>query len=324
MSTIIFWGAIFIISLFVLIKASDFFTDAAEAIGLFLKLPSFIIGVTIVALGTSLPELTSSILAVSEGYPEIVSGNVVGSNITNIFLILGVVSFVTTRNILKHNILRVDLPILLGSTFLIGVSMIDGEFSFWEGVLCLVGLLVFFYHSKSSERGGKKGEQELSKDVKEETGLKFIKRFPYKSLGILIVSSVFIFVGAKYTVDSVVEISSLLKVGTEIIAATVVALGTSLPELAVSYSAARKGNLEIALGNILGSNIFNALAVMGITSMVGTLIIPESVLYFGLPVMIIATFMYVFITQDKELTKWEGSFLLIFYVFYIGKLFGLI
>jgi cation:H+ antiporter len=125
-------------------------------------------------------------------------------------------------------------------------------------------------------------------------------------------------------VESVINLSEILNLGKEIIAVSAVAFGTSVPELAVSLTALRKGKPEIAVGNVLGSNIFNTFVVMGVPAFFGALIIPSSILTFGLPIMLMATLLFFFITQAKVITKWEGYMLLLFYVFFIGKLFGLI
>ncbi len=320
---ILIWFAIFVLSLTLLIKASDFFTDAAEEIGLFFKLKPFLIGVTIVAFGTSLPELVSSFFAVISGASEIVSGNVVGSNITNICLVLGLAAVIGKKMKLDYEIINVDLPILISSAFILVITVYDGRFTFWEAIFCLAGIAVYFIRIAVLGNGDAKAKKEgkdMEKYIKEE--LHWIKRFPTKDFFILFVSSFFIFISAKYTVDSAIKISEFLKVGTEIIAASVIALGTSLPELVVSLTAARKGKAEIAVGNVLGSNIFNSLGVMGVAGLFGTLIIPSSIILFGLPLMIVVTFIVLFMTQDKEVTLWEGCFLLLFYVFYIGKMFN--
>ena len=149
------------------------------------------------------------------------------------------------------------------------------------------------------------------------------KKLDIKTIAILVVSAVFIFIGAKYTIESVIKLSEIFNLGKEIIAVSAVALGTSLPELAVSITAVRQGKPEIAVGNILGSNIFNTFVVMGVSTFFGALIIPQSILTFALPMMLIATLLFFFITQEKEVTKWEGYLLLLFYVFFIGKLFNL-
>jgi cation:H+ antiporter len=136
----------------------------------------------------------------------------------------------------------------------------------------------------------------------------------------MILAAVFLFYGAKYTVDSVIQLSLFLMVPSEIIAATVVAFGTSLPEVMVAIFAAKEGKAELALGNVLGSSIFNSYIVMGIPSFIGNIYVPDSVIAFSLPLMVIVSLLFFFFTQDKEITKWEGWMLVIFYIFFIMKL----
>jgi cation:H+ antiporter len=221
----------------------------------------------------------------------------------------------------NHDIINVDLPIMMGSAFLMGLMILDGKFSLTEAFLCIVGLLIYITHTVTVKMKASTKEKALERDLRKEFKEIKLREFPVKSLIRLGVSMVFLFIGAKYTIESTIQISEVLNIGKEIIAGTVIALGTSLPELAVSIAGARRGKADIVVGNILGSNIFNALGVMGIAGFFGTLIIPPTILSFGMPIMIIATILYLFVTQDKEITRWEGSFLLVFYVFYIGKLF---
>jgi cation:H+ antiporter len=315
MTPVFIWTIVFVISLYVLIRASDYFTGAAAKIGLSFGIPDFIIGVTIVAIGTSLPEIVSSVIAVLRDSSEMVVGNVIGSNIANIFLVLGVAAVIGKKLKITYDLVHIDLPLLMGSAFLLAITIIDGKFTLLEALLCMCGLIVYLLHAVSVEKrrtGVKK--QRSPKPGKELRGKTFV---------VLVLSSFFIFIGAKYTVETVIQLSILLHVGTEVIAASAVALGTSLPELMVTISAARKGMPEIAIGNVLGSNIFNALAVMGIPGLLGILIIPQNILLFGLPMMIIATFLFFFMGQDKEITQWEGWLLIIFYIFFILKLFNI-
>ncbi len=251
---------------------------------------------------------------------EIVIGNVIGSNICNIFLVLGLAAIFSKKTIkIGYELIHVDLPFLVGSSFLLAVTIWDGIFTSSEALLCLACLIIFVHYTINT------GQTHESPEMKKEMKPKPKKsKLDNKTVLILIVSSVFIYLGANYIIESVIKLSELLGIGKELIAISAVALGTSLPELMVTVSAARKGKPEMAIGNILGSNIFNTFAVMGIPALIGTLIIPKSILSFGLPMMLIATIMYFFITQDKEITKWEGWLLLIFYVFFIGKLFGLL
>jgi cation:H+ antiporter len=314
---ILLWILVFIVSVAVLSKSADYFTDAAEEVGQALKLPPFIIGVTIVALGTSLPELAASIVAVINGASEIVAANVIGSNITNIFLVLGVAGIVAKQLDISFELITVDLPLLVGSTFLVSFMMWDGLFSIGEGIICLATLVLYLHYTFSSEQVHDKKEE--TEEVRKNR-----PKFTFNLWLRLVFSAIFLFLGAKYTIDSVIYASELLNIGKDIIAISAIALGTSLPELIVSYSAAKKGQAEIAVGNILGSNIFNILGVMGVTSFFGTLRVAPDMISFGIPMMLAATLLYFFITQDKKITKWEGGILLIFYVFFIGKILGLV
>lgn len=319
MIDLLVWAGILVVSLAVLVKASDYFTDAAETVGVFMRLPPFIIGVTIVAIGTSLPELVSSLVSVFKGAPEIVVGNVVGSNIANIFLILGLAAIIGRGLKIDFELIHVDLPLLAASAFLLGITLWDGMFTFAEGLVCLAGLAIYLVYTVRSERAHK------DKEIKAETksDIKNRRRRPkWTTWFVLVLSTFFIYLGAEYTVESVIRLSALVGIGTELIAVSAVAFGTSLPELVVSVQAARKGKPEIAVGNILGSNIFNSFAVMGIPALFMDLPVPKSILSFSLPMMIIATLMYFFITQDRHISKWEGWMLLLFYVVFIGKLFS--
>ncbi len=313
MLPLLIWLIVFIASLFVLIKASDYFTNSAEKIGIFLGFSSFLIGVTIISIGTSLPELISSIFAVLYGYSEIVIGNVIGSNITNIFLVLGVVAIIMKKLKINYELIHVDLPLLVGSAFLLAVTVWDGVFTLFEALLSIAGLVIYLLYTLSSEN--KSGKIESGKRVKE--------KFEWKTLLVLLVSSLFIYIGAKYTIESVIQLSEFLSIGKEVIAASAVALGTSLPELVVGINAARKGKAEMAVGTVLGSNIYNTFAVMGIPALFGVLIIPQNMLLIGLPIMLMATLLYFFITQDRKMSRWEGWFLILFYILFIGKLFNL-
>jgi len=306
---IIIWILIFLISLFFLVKSSDWFTESAEEIGFYLNLSPFIIGVTIVAIGTSLPELLSSLFAMFQKAPEIIIGNVIGSNITNIFLIIGIVAIFGKKIIIKHNLLNVDLPFLIGSAFFLYITIIDKRFTLFESILAILFLITYLIYTSKTEK--------LDIDVAPEIKHKNSKKKFIINVFILVVSGILLFISAKYTVTSIIKVAELLGIATGVLAMTIVALGTSLPELMVSISAIKRNNAEMAIGNVLGSNIFNILGVMGITGLFGTITIVTSVLTFALPMLLIASFLFFFMTQDKELTRWEGVILLIFYIYFI-------
>jgi cation:H+ antiporter len=307
---------VFVGAMTVLVFTADVFTNAAERIGLYLGVPSFVVGVTIVAIGTSLPELVSSLVAVSAGASEIVVANVVGSNITNIFLVLGIAAIIGGYLRVGYEIIHVDLPFLVGSAFLMALVIWDGEVTTVEAVALIAAAAIYvLYTVAETHRMHRDGE---SQPVPA-SGVEQLRTWLLLALGAL-----GIYFGARYTIDAVLEISELLDVGADIIAMGAVALGTSLPELAVSVVAASRGRLETAMGNVLGSSIFNACAVVGITGLSGSLVIPESVLSFGLPVMLLATLLFFFMAQDKEVSRWEGWLLLVFYGLYVVKLFELV
>ena len=314
---------IFVISLSVLVKAADFFTESAERLGIAMGLPPFIVGVTIVALGTSIPELVSSIFAALQGVSEVIISNVVGSNIANICLVLGISAVLSDRSLrIAYDLVSVDLPLFVGSTLLLCLMIHDNAFSSGEAVLLIIGYLVYlFYTLKGSE-------QEVSAEAKEAPIEDVIvpKRptsaFITQQLVLLALSSIFIFLGAKYTIDSLINISEVLNIGKEIVAVSAVAFGTSLPELIVTANAALKGKAEVAIGNVLGSNIFNVFVVMGVSGLITTISIPESIIMVGIPTLISATLLMFFATQDKKLTVWEGWLFFLLYAWFIASTFN--
>lgn len=312
---LVIWSIALFISLIVLSKSADFFTDAAEEIGIFFGIPPFIVGVTIVAIGTSLPELISSIVAVYAGSSEIVIGNVIGSNIANIFLILGVAALISGLLNIEYDLVSVDLPLFVGSAFLLGLMVFDGKYTPGEAILSIIGYVVYTFYAVSVRTDS--GEESASEEEKSE-------KFPVKPFLILLGSSFFIFLGAKFTIDSVVKISEIIGIGKEIIAISAVALGTSLPELIVTINQAKKGNPEVAVGNVLGSNIFNSFVVMGVPGLTGNLVIPADILSSGLLVMLGGTVLFFFVTQDERVTKWEGLLFFLFYIWFIGNIFNLL
>jgi cation:H+ antiporter len=330
MFDLIFWIAVFVISLAILIKASDYFTDSAEKIGLHFKIPAFIVGVTIVAIGTSLPELISSIIAVFASSPEIIVGNVIGSNITNIFLILGITAIVGKKIGLTWELKHVDIPFLVGSSFLLAFVLFDGVIGLLESILLLVVLIVYITYTISSRgRRQKIPGAEIKKEIKKEKSLLAeSKRLSPKVWIILILGGVFIFFGAQFTIESIIQLSSIIGVEKGLIALTALALGTSLPELVVSITAAKKGQPEMAVGNVLGSNIFNALAVISIPGIISVVAFAAPIQFtfsaFLVGMLLLATILYYFVVEDKQITKWEGALFIAFYIFFLFSVLGFV
>lgn len=296
---------IFIVSLTVLLFASDKFVDSSEKIGMALGIPSFVVGVTIVAFGTSLPELATSIVSVYSGSSEVVIGNAVGSNITNILLVLGAAAIFGKGIKIEHDIMKTDMPMLYGSAFLLYFTLQDFKLSTFECILFLFALVIFLLSSLKSDHD----YEDIEKT----------KTSP-RDWVTIVIGATLIYFSATYTIESLETLATLASIPKHVIAITVVALGTSLPEVVVSISAAKKGNHGIAVGNVLGSNIFNTYAVMAIPGLLGNLTIPESSMQFSIPFMIAVTVLFGVICLTKTISKWEGYMLVAFYIFFIGTM----
>jgi cation:H+ antiporter len=303
---------IFIGALALLLTAANYFTNSAESIGKWLKLPPFVIGVFIVGIGTSLPELVSGVLSVTKGASEIVSGNIIGANISNILLVTGLAVALHRKPIaLTSSYIYIDLHFLLGSFFTFCMIAYDGVITFGEA---FVGLLIFGIYSVYLIKGGVKNEtEEVEKDTK----------FPLKAFGLLLLSAVGIYFGADYTVQSISDIAASLNIPKSIIALTVLSLGTTLPELAVNISAIKQGKAEMAVGNVLGSCVFNTLVIPAVTSAVGAVVVPTVLLSFSLPVMAACGLFFYLLTQDKRISVWEGAMLVMVYLLFVVKIANL-
>lgn len=306
--TNLLWLGIFVVSIGSLVWASDILIDAAERIGRGLHMSPFVIGVLVVGIGTSFPELVSSVYAALVGETEIVVGNVVGSNITNILLVLGIAGLVAKEARLKLDLLHIDLPMVLGSTILLGFLIVDGGFTRMDAVLCLVGAGIYVHSTLATERVA----ADSSRDAKR-PGVGTWARL-LGSMGLIMLS-------AKYTVDAVVVLATALGIGTDVIALSAVAFGTSLPEIMVAITATRQGKIELAVGNIMGSNVFNAFAVMGLPGLITPLAVPDDVIAFSMPILIAVTVLYVLVTVDAKINRYESALLLLFYAYFIGHLY---
>ena len=333
----IIWIIIFIASLALLVKSADWLVENAEKIGLALKISPFIIGVTIVSIGTSFPELASSIAAVLKGASEIVTANVVGSNIANILLIVGLSAVAARTLLVKRSLIDLDAPLLAAITTLFIFIVWDREVVFGEGILLLLGFTIYFLYTIFQRReeiitpelvevlpGGMEIKvlpsraERRRKEIKEKSTKLNFKVFLFLILGII-----GLIIGANYTIESVLKISEFLKIPTALIAITAIAVGTSLPELVVSVRAAIKKKYEIALGNIFGSNVFNVLIVAGIPALIKPLAIDSLTFLVGLPFLVIATLLFIISGISRRIHIWEGAMYLLIYILFIVKLLNL-
>lgn len=301
----------FVGSLALLLVAARLFTGAAERIGLALGLSGFMVGVIIVGVGTSLPELITGLFSVSQGVSQIVSGNVLGANVSNLLLILGVSTvFSVLRSVyLGEAYIAIDLHFLVGSAFVLGVAMSDGVVGRVEGLCLLAVYGVYVAYLLKEGSSGSNGA------ARSPIALRDVLQVVFSAVGI--------YFGAEWTVNSLQGLATVLGVPTAIVAVTVLALGTTLPELVVSITAARQGKASLAVGNILGSCVFNALVVVGAGAVYCTVKAPPELTEFALPFVVGASLLFYLLVQDRRISSWEGMLFLVMYALFILEISGL-
>lgn len=306
----IFWIGVFILSLMVLVRGADWFLESSEKLGLAKGLSKFVVGIVIVGIGTSLPELVSSFVAIFSGAPEIVAGNAIGSNIANILLVIGVSVIFAGRLTTTKYLIDIDIPLLVISTVLFLISAWDGVITIPEALLLLTAYAFYFVYIFKDK--GSDDEVVSRRPI-----------FTKKDTMFMIAGILGLVFGSKYLIDSVIQISNILGISTGALSLAAVAIGTSLPELTVSVKAAMKGQSEVALGNIFGSNVFNLLVVVGLPAVFTNIPLDSATLVIGLPFLVVATFLFTLSGISQKMHVWEGAMYVIVYIFFIGKLFNL-
>ena len=298
------------LGLFLLIKCANFFVDSCSNVAKSLGIPSLIIGLTIVAFGTSAPETAVSVTASIKGMNDISIGNVVGSNICNILLILGLSGMVgkvtATKKMMSRDFLfaiftSIVMIILSAGFFLTGNT---GIITITSGLILLCFFCIYLYALVNDAISSSSKNKEKGKTK-------------FKDILIIIVSLIGIIVGGQLVVNSATDIAKMFKVSDNVIALTIVAVGTSLPELVTSVVAAKKGESDIAIGNVVGSNIFNLLFILGISSVISPITFGlES--FIDIIIMLVATIeVYLIIFKDKTIGKKKGIILLLSYLAYL-------
>ncbi len=267
---------------------------------------NMLIGMTVVAYGTSTPELATSIAAAGE-HGEIILGNVIGSNIANVGMVIGIAAIIIPLVVEKTTI-RKEIPIMLAASVLIVVLSFDGEISQFDGVILVSLLIVFTIYAYKDI---KKQQQDImeSKERKEKTTLS-------KSVLLIGIGIVLLYFGAKFTVENAVIIAQFLNVPERIIGITVIAIGTSLPELITSIVAIKKGHTDIGVGNIIGSNIYNILMIMGVASTIAGIAIASEVFYDYI-IMIAFSLSLLLAIRSRYVGRKIGIGLVIAYVVYL-------
>jgi len=312
MTTYIF----FILGFFILIKGADILINGSVSVAKKFKISSIVIGLTIVAFGTSMPELIVNIFASAQGKTEIAIGNILGSNIINILFILGISAVIYPITANKNTVLK-EIPFSLLAIVVLGIMandiIIDGQIfssiTRIDGLILISFLIIFLYYIFG-----------ITKSVEDIVVKDEIKVFSYsKGVFYIILGIVGLIVGGKWIVDGAVEIAKFFNISESLIGLTIIAIGTSLPELATSAVAAYKKQSDIAIGNIVGSNIFNIFFVLGVSAIIRPLPFNDN-LNKDIAMTIFASvilLLMMFIGKKRIIKRWQGIFMIIVYIGYI-------
>ncbi len=307
-----------ILGFVLLIKGADIFVDGASSTAQNFKVSKMLIGLTIIAFGTSAPEFAVSMQALASGSTDMVLGNVLGSCITNSLLILGIAAVIYPVKV-KTNTVKKELPLcLLFSTALVVLFLdiklangIANQITRSDGIIILLFFSIFLYYLVSLT----KQKKELSEDEKPKFKL-------WKSLLFVGIGLAGIIFGSNLVVDNATEIAKILGLSERLIALTIIAIGTSLPELVTTIVSAKKGEQDLLIGNIIGSNIFNICVVLGIPVVIYGTITPSSFQPIDLIMLIASSFMlFVFAETKKTITRWQGYIMLLAFVAYYIMVF---
>ncbi|AJF07049.1 calcium/sodium antiporter [Geoalkalibacter subterraneus] len=304
---------LFVLGLLILYYGAEYLVDGSSRLAMSFGVRPLVTGMTVVAFATSMPEMMVSLLAALKGSSDIAAGNIVGSNIANIGLILGCASLIMPMAVAKTT-LRREIPFMIGASVLFFLFSLDGRLGFFNGAVLFFFLLVFLFYCLRTARGAV--NESVSSLIDEFSATR--ARDSFKS----VVGMVGLGTGAELMVRSAVDIATTLGVSEVIIGLTVVALGTSLPELAASVVSALKGQMDISVGNVIGSNIFNLLFVLGICPMIRPIAVDPSLLRLELPVMILFSVALIpLLVPGYRLNRPRGALLLTGYLAFIGVLF---
>ncbi len=302
--------------LVLLIYAGDSLVRGAVSLSRRLEIPPMIVGLTVVAFGTSAPELVVGIDAVVTGFPTLALGNVVGSNIANIWLVVGVPALIAPL-VCNADKCRRNMYFMLGATFLFIALAYTGEFNLLTSIILLSGLGLFLYISGS----GKTTNGTFSEILDEIEGLP-VKPDSFRVAAVLALAGIIgLSIGAHFFVLGAVELAKMLGVSEAVIGLTLVALGTSIPELVTGIAASLRRHCDVAIGNVLGSNIFNLLAIIGISAFFGRIPVPQGFLDFDLWVMLFAALTFLpFAFFGRNVGRFSGLLFCLAYGVYVALL----
>ncbi len=306
----------FVVGLLFLIIGADTLVRGASRMAAVLGISPLVIGLTVVAFGTSSPELAVSVKSALSGQSSITVGNVVGSNIFNILFILGLSALIMPL-VVSQQLVRLDVPLMIALSVIVLMLSLDENISLADGLMLVVGLIIYvWFLIYQSRRESVEVREEYAKEFRTE---RFAKSSWVKNIGLVLGGLALLVIGSRWLVDSAVFFAQYLGVSELVVGLTIVAAGTSLPEVVTSVIAATRGERDIAVGNVVGSNIFNIMGVLGLSSIVAPtgIEVSTAVIRFDLPVMIVAALacLPLFYT-GRVINRQEGLLLLGYYVAY--------
>lgn len=296
-----------IIGIVLVLWGADCLTDGATALATRMKVPQIVIGLTVVAFGTSMPEFSVSLMSAIKGTSDMAVGNVVGSNIFNALLIVGLAAMFSPINISKNTVKK-DMPYAIGASIMLMVLCLDNEISRFDACLLLFAFAFFMAYTLHIAKT----------DAIDDETIKPMKTL--KAIGCIVLGLAGLIVGSNFFVDGATKVAQSLGVSDAIIGLTIVAGGTSLPELATSVMAAHKGQSAIAIGNIIGSNVFNILMILGITGLLLPMDI-QGITQIDMAVLVASILiLWLFTFTKYKVERWEGAVLVVGYAAYLAWL----
>jgi len=299
-------GFLLVVGLAMLCFGASWLVSGGVGIAKKLRVSNLVIGMTVVAYGTSTPELAASVAAAEE-HGGIVVGNIVGSNIANIGMVIGIAAIMIPLTVSKTT-LRREIPLMLIVSFLLIALSLDGTLSHYDGSILLVSLIGFSIFTYKDAKKNRNQKTESDKDVK--------SRIYLKAIGLILLGILFLGVGAYLTVDNAVVLAEELGLSEKLIGLTIIAIGTSLPELVTSVIAIRKGHIEIGVGNIIGSNIYNILMIMGVGASIGSILISPDV-FIDYAIMVAFSASLLFALKKGIISRMVGIILASSYAVYL-------
>ena len=290
---------------------SDWLVKGAKNLALRLGVAPFVVGLTVVAFGSSAPEMVTSV--VSANTPAIILGNVLGSNIVNIGIAIALAAIVCPLAA-KYDTMRMEVAMMIITSFAVFILAALNILSLWVGIGLIAALIVFLYVIYRAKKDNTEGQEAYTSDVEEGS----TQGYPIL-IALIAVGLILLYFGARFFVDGAVELAHMIGISDLLVGLIIVAIGTSLPEICICLIAASRGENDLAVANIVGSNIFNACAVLGIGAVVAKIPVSESVLYFHIPVMILISLcMFAMIKWKNQISRPSAFVLLGIYVAYLA------